>query len=131
MWQVEANLAALKEIREIEAGLGDLQLIESGLFEVYSGGGRVIYRKEPCAEADVTAKFFLHLTPVQHADLPAHRRQHTFDNLDFHFEQRGASLGRKCLAIVPLPDYAIARIRTGQFVPGEGQLWRAEFAPGR
>ena len=131
VWQVEANLAALKEIREIEAGLGDLQLIESGLFEVYSGGGRVIYRKEPCAEADVAAKFFLHLTPVQHTDLPAHRRQHTFDNLDFHFEQRGASLGRKCLAIVPLPDYAIARIRTGQFVPGEGQLWRAEFAPGR
>ena len=25
----------------------------------------------------------------------------------------------------PLPDYPIARIRTGQFVRGEGQLWKA------
>ena len=35
-----------------------------------------------------------------------------------------------CAAVRPLPDYAAARIRTGQFTPEEGPLWQTEIAPG-
>ena len=32
------------------------------------------------------------------------------------------------MALVPLPEYALAGLRTGQFVSGQGRLWRAEIA---
>ena len=32
-----------------------------------------------------------------------------------------------CIAVVPLPDYPIATVRTGQY-DGTGALWTAEFA---
>lgn len=36
---------------------------------------------------------------------------------------------RRCLAVVALPDYEIARLSTGQYVPGAGALWEAAFSP--
>lgn len=33
----------------------------------------------------------------------------------------------KCWATVKLPKYAITSIRTGQYVPGEGQIWAGSF----
>ena len=33
------------------------------------------------------------------------------------------------LAVVPLPDYEIARLRTGQWSRGRGDLWTADFTP--
>ena len=56
------------------------------------------------------------------------RREHGFDNLDFGFDERGVIFGGKCLAGVGLPQYAIARITTGQF-DGAGRIWGVEFAP--
>ena len=97
---------------------------------MYLDGGRVVYYKDPCAAADTEARFFLHLYPADANNLLANRREHGFDNLDFSFSEYGAHRGGKCLAAVALPDYAVARIRTGQFVSGEGQIWRAEFAAG-
>ena len=38
---------------------------------VYRTGRTLIYRKEPCAPADVQAKFILHVVPTDPADLPA------------------------------------------------------------
>ncbi len=64
-------------------------------------------------------------------DLPANRQQHGYDNRDFDFDRRGVMFDGKCMARVPLPDYAIARIITGQFVPVAGggfvNLWKGEF----
>ena len=31
-----------------------------------------------------------------------------------------------CRATIPLPDYPITGIRTGQYVPDEGNIWQAE-----
>ena len=42
----------------------------------------------------------------------------------------GVVSGGKRPTSAPLPDYPIARIRTGQHIPGQGELWRAEFRPG-
>ena len=99
-------------------------------FQVYVGEGELLYAREPCAAADVEATFFLHLIPQNLADLPEWRRGHDFDNLDFQFGPNGAVFDGRCLAAVPLPEYGIARIRTGQYVPDSGALWEVEFAVG-
>ena len=31
------------------------------------------------------------------------------------------------MARIALPEYDITRIRTGQYVPGEGQVWKGKF----
>ncbi len=95
-------------------------LIENGL----------LYVKEPCALADVEAMFFLHLYPFDVNDLPDHRLQHGFDNLDFRFDQRGVTFDGICTAGAALPEYDVVRIGTGQYVPVDGgfeNLWEGEI----
>ena len=96
-------------------------------FDVYIRENTLIYAKEPCARADTEAMFFLHLYPVDVNDLPDHLRQNGFDNLDFDFDGRGLMFDDKCLAEAPLPTYGISEIGTGQYVPGEGQVWKEKF----
>ena len=105
-------------------------LAARGVFDIHLGDGRLIFVKEPCARADTEARFFLHLVPADMADLPDHRQQYGFDNLDFAFEQHGERFEGTCLATVPLPEYGISAIRTGQYVPvgrGFNNVWEAEF----
>ena len=99
-------------------------------FDVYLSENELIYVKEPCARADREARFFLALYPVDGNDLPGARKQHGFDNLDFNLGWPGTMLDGRCMARVPLPEYAIARIGTGQFVTVEGgynNLWEVEI----
>ena len=96
-------------------------------FDVYHSGNRLAYYKEPCGAADTAAKFFLHLFPADPEDLPDEFRQYGFHNRDFHFNDRGGMSDGECLTIAPLPGYEIVRIRTGQYLPGGEQLWRADF----
>ena len=112
---------------DIEARLTGLQLAASEVFDVYLDGDVVAYRKEQCSAADTEGKFFVHVVPVDQADLPADREGSTFDNLDFAFQQQGALWDGKCLAITTLPEYPIAAIRTGQFIPGGAKLWNTEI----
>ena len=96
-------------------------------FVVYRAGDGLVYVKEPCARGDLDAKFFLHIIPADLQDLPDGRVESGFDNLDFLAADGGEYLGGKCVAMATLPDYGIERIRTGQFVSGEGEVWRVEF----
>ncbi len=106
-------------------------IIRSAGYDVYLIGNSLIYVKGPCAPADTEAHFFLHLIPADEDDLPEGRKQYGFDNLDFAFDWRGARFEGKCMTTVTLPDYAITRIRTGQYIPEEGQVWNAEFSVGQ
>ena len=97
-------------------------------------GAALLYLREPCDEAQLQARFFLHLWPEAAGHLPAARREHRFDNRDFRFEEHGVVLDRaspspKCVAIVPLPGYPVRRVRTGQWTAAAGELWAAEPAP--
>ena len=83
------------------------------------------YVKEPCAAPDPDAPFFLHARPERISDLPERRRAVGFDNLDFDFRLRGAVFDGKCAALISLPEYPIADLRTGQWVQGEGEKWVA------
>ena len=97
-------------------------------FDVYLTENAVAYAKDPCRPEDARPRFILHAFPVDAADLPSYRQPFGFDNLDFAFAQRGAYFDGKCLAQVPLPAYAVERLRVGQFEAGR-ILWQAEFAP--
>ena len=101
-----------------------------GALDVHLSDGALVYVKEPCEQEDVAARFFLHVVPESVNDLPEERRGIGFDNLDFDFFPNGALFDGRCAARVPLPDYPVASIRTGQHAGG-GELWSAEFAVGR
>ena len=96
-------------------------LLAEAEFDIHLLGRTLTYFKEPCAAEDLTARFFLHVFPAEAAD------QAGYDNLNFWFHDRGAIRNGRCAAVVPLPDYRIGRITSGQYVPGEGQLWRVEI----
>ncbi len=98
-------------------------------FDLHLLDGGLTYVKEPCGAADTATRFFLHVIPERAGDLPDARREAGFDNLDFDFWANGAVFDGKCAARVPLPEYEVARIRTGQFTRGGEEIWRAEFEP--
>ncbi len=101
------------------------------IFDVYSIENRLVYVREQCDADDTSEWFFLHLMPTDTSDLPRERRQSGFDNLDFPFEKRGVRFDGRCVAVVQLPDYAIASIRTGQIRANQHQRdWAVEFVPG-
>ena len=102
-----------------------------GAFDLHLLNGDLVYVKEPCAQADTDARFFLHVVPERVSDLPEARRELGFDNLDFRFFLNGAWFDGQCAARVPLPTYPIASVRTGQYVSGAGEIWSAGFAVGR
>ena len=122
-----------KEAR-IEEGYQAIMSREPSLrsdFDVYLIGNELTYFKEPCVPADTDRRFFLHVVPADVDDLPRHRKLHSFDNLDFNGRRKFEIFDGKCLVIVPLPDYAIVSIRTGQYIRGEGQIWEGEITVGR
>lgn len=103
---------------------GKWELIIQSEFDIYLKGSRLLYVKQPCVNADTEARFFLHVIPVDQADLPENRKQHGFHNLDFGFGPRFLSDGL-CAAPKDLPYYEIAKIVTGQFT-SDGRIWSAE-----
>ena len=46
--------------------------------------------------------------------------------MDFDFGDRGMRHEGRCVAVVPLPNHPVVRVRTGQFAAG-AQVWAAEF----
>ena len=118
-------------LREIYAALSDRPPAARSDFALYIQDNRLIYLRETCAAGDTAAAFFLHILPQDIADLPAERQAAGFANADFDFARYGGSFDGKCLAMVPLPDYLIESIRTGQHRPGPGELWAVEVAVGR
>ena len=109
--------------------LDDARLLIRGPFDVWLDGDRLLYVKDRCAGTE--ERFSLHVVPADPDDLPEHRREHGFDNLDFDFSRARLRFMPHCVAVRPLPDYPVAAFRTGQFrLAGENgfnQLWEEEF----
>ena len=103
--------------------------VARSVFDLHMTDGQLTYVKEECAQEDTGHRFFLHIVPDRADDLPQERRERGFDNLDFDFFLNGALFDGKCVASVPLPEYPVVSIRTGQFGP-QGEVWSAEFALG-
>ena len=116
-----------------------LPAIRSG-FDVHLVENRLIYVKESCGQDDIETRFFLHIYPVVPDDLPDHRRRYGLDNRDFNLDEHGyrhmerggpdTRVGETCLAEIPLPEYGIAAVRTGQYVAvedGTHSIWEGEI----
>ena len=131
-WSVELIAAPDSDrLRAAYAALSARQPDARSEFDLYVQDNRLIYLRESCAAGDMAAGFFLHIIPGDVGDLPAARRAAGFANRDFAFNRYGGHFDGRCLATVPLPEYPIAAIRTGQFVAGQGELWAAEVAGDR
>ena len=101
-------------------------------FDVHLRDRHLILLKAPCADADTAARFFLHAVPLATDDLPTARRAVGFENRDFWFEEYGAQRNNACWAIVPLPAYALQRLRLGQAAAeGAAALWSEEIVLGQ
>ena len=103
-------------------------------FDVHLNDDALIYVKDDCSENDADLGFFLAAFPVNESDLPVEYRQRGFQNLDFAFQKNGIRQDDgRCVAVVPLPDYDIDRIYTGQYARrADGSFehpWEGEFRP--
>ena len=103
------------------------QFLLRSVFDVHVGDTELHYAKTPCEKSDIELPFFMHVHPVDASDLPDSRRDIGFENLDFIFGRWGLHFDGKCFASAPLPDYLISSISTGQFIPGERELWRVRY----
>ena len=110
----ERRLAAWAEpYRGVRAGT----LVSRGVFDLYADPARraLGYVKEDCTALDRVTRFFVHVYPVDVDDVGAARRRYGFDNLNFHFLEKGAWTDTRCWTRIELPAYPIARVHTGQF----------------
>ena len=105
----------------------DEPLLTHHPYEVYGRDNSLIYVNVECVDLEREPLFFLHVEPVNADDLPEHRREWGFDNLDFSFASSAIHEGGRCAVARELPDWPILRIRTGQHTDG-GALWTGEFA---
>ena len=112
----------------IASGAWGPPAVRSG-FDLYLEGQSLWYHRKSCSAPDLESRFFLHLYPEDPDDLPAVRNGVGFENRDFLFSDFGGPRDGACLARVPLPDYPIARLRTGQFLPDGQTPWTAEIHP--
>ena len=129
LWSVELNIPVDPDIlRAYYAAVAAGPPAARASFALYEWDNRLIYLLESCAAADTAAGFFLHIVPEDAADLPAERQAAGFAHGGFDFVRQGGHFDGKCLAAVPLPDYPIKEMRTGQFVPGQGDLWSVRLS---
>ena len=97
-------------------------------FDLHVLDGDLVYVKEACDQKDAETPFFLHIVPERAEDLQQGRRR-GFNDLPVDFFLRGGALfDGKCSMRVPLPDYPVAAVRTGQRDAQDGaDLWSASF----
>ena len=114
------------------------QLVIRSDFDVYfrRNENRLVYVKNRCQPATVFSAqspplpaeppIFLHVVPADVDDLPDHRKQYGFDNLDFHFNDYRIDIqfGERCVAVRQLP-YDIVSILTGEYTDEGGPLWKS------
>ena len=96
----------------------------------YHTPGRLTYLKAGSCPRRANPQFFLHIVPVREDDLPAELRGTGFLSREFFWEPEMEPFrfpDGSCPATIPLPDYPIAQIITGQQDPWETQLWEVRL----
>ena len=96
-------------------------------FDVYVKEKSIIYTKAACSEEDVAEPFVVRVEPVALDDLREDERQQGFAEVTFAFGDFGGWLGGSCLLVYEMPHFAIAKFRTGQYVPGGGHVWEGSY----
>jgi len=117
----------------------DSPMIRS-LFNVYVEDNRLTYLRGDCTEADLSHRFFLHITPANADDLAEESRQHGFNIYDFNASDEHVTTAVSdagCIASYPLPAYDIKHVYTGQVIRDEspsgeiswrGPVWHGAYS---
>ena len=100
-----------------------------------AGAGMLRYSRDNCRPVHLAARFFLHITPADAADLAPGRAEHGYDNYDFPGLGEADGIidaAGRCEVERELPDYEIASILTGQYIPAVGRrLWETRVDLGQ
>ena len=99
-------------------------------FDIYRADGELVLLKAPCVEADTHGTFLVHIAPEEPHSLPDYAKAAGFENRDFVFVERGVTFDGKCMASISLPEYPIAAIATGRYMPGGPVAWRSDIEVG-
>ena len=129
LWMATAILdeSALSPYRQARARAAASEPVASSGFDMYPDDGALIYVKDPCAAEDARGRFLLSVFPKRQDDLPEKFRELGHESLNFDFDDYGAAFDGKCVIMRALPEYPIASIETGQWIPGGERLWIVEF----
>ena len=123
------NMQFLDAETVLQSVLKNARLVARSNFDLYQdeNENRLIYVREDCRDDDLEGRVFLHVFPTDKAISPTADGNTGSDNLNFSFGGHILRLGGLCIAARNLPDYPIVRIRTGQFIRDQGDLWMSEF----
>ena len=91
---------------------------------------RLLYFKPACSQDEIGTRFFMHVIPRSAEDLPDHRKEAGYEELDFALEDYGGRYGGDCFAVRDLPEYDILEIRTGQTTGENSNSWQGSFTLG-
>ena len=109
--------------------------LDWGFAVAHTAAGALRYARDNCRPVHLAARFFLHITPANAADLAPGRAAHGYNNYDFPGfspDDRAIDAAARCVVERELPDYEITSILTGQYIPEIGyRLWetRLDLAP--
>ena len=98
-------------------------------FDVHLDGKTLTYLKRPCVPEDAAPRFFLHAFLANPEDLPAASESGGFYGQNFSFSDRGRIVDGACVLMADLPQFPAASFATGQYVPGEGEIWSVSIKP--
>ena len=137
VWRGEAHGSAVVAVYEADASLdarwregfasiaGGRPALRS-VYDVHVEGRALTYVRDGCG-AEHEGAFFVHVYPEDPADLPRWSRPWDFERLGFEFRDRGVRHGGRCAATFELPEYGVARVRTGQLGHRNAEVWAGEF----
>lgn len=87
---------------------------KSGQIMCYQQDGALIYVRHSCEAEDMGGRFYVDIVPAAAAHLPSAHHALGYVRKDFYFaDHRRFSFTPACVAVVDLPPYPIAMIRTG------------------
>ena len=100
-------------------------------FDVYAADGYLVYAKEQCGHNDLAHLFYLHILPERADDPQEMRRRREYEEVDIgtslNIDLHASLSNGKCAARIPLSDYPVAGVRTGQMRADESALWTAQL----
>ena len=115
---------SLRGSRSLDEITGSTEpIIRSDDYDVHLDGDRLVYvRKVAAVQNGASRRFFLHIVPTDRKDLHWARIWLGRRQFDWTEECSWRSAG-KCAAVVRLPKYTIASIRTGQYLAGSNRTY--------
>ena len=104
-------------------------LLLRSAYDVYLLQGRLVYvNKDRCSLGNGLARtrFYAYVYPADPRVLPPNRADMGYERIAFRLNRWRYREGGGCVVPVPLPDYEIARIETGQTTTDGQVIWEAD-----